>query len=104
MHTNPERDAWIERARAVRIEDVVARRGILLKGKVERVGPCPVCHDGDDRFSINTAKQVFYCRKCGGKGQGSIDFTIFLDGSEFNAAVETLTGEPPPRQKANGAN
>ena len=34
-------DNWSAKARAVRIEDEIARRGIKLRGKVERVGPCP---------------------------------------------------------------
>jgi hypothetical protein len=34
----------IERARAVRIEDEIARRGITLKRVgTEMIGPCPVC-------------------------------------------------------------
>ena len=34
---------WVERARAVRIEDEIARRGIRLTGKVERSFSLP--HD-----------------------------------------------------------
>lgn len=49
-------EALIDRARNVRIEDEIERRGIKLKGNdAERVGPCPKC-GGDDRFSINTKK------------------------------------------------
>jgi hypothetical protein len=33
----------IERARAVRIEDEIARRGIVERPCAEFVGPCPVC-------------------------------------------------------------
>jgi hypothetical protein len=43
-------DAWTERARAVRIEAEIERRGIKLRGGSERVGPCPKC-GGEDRFS-----------------------------------------------------
>jgi putative DNA primase/helicase len=43
----------IERARAVRIEDEIARRGITLKRVgTEMIGPCAVC-GGRDRFAIN---------------------------------------------------
>jgi hypothetical protein len=92
------REEWIGRARGVPIEDEIARRGIKLKGGKDRCGPCPVC-GGDDRFSINTVKQVFNCRQCGGKGD-VIELVRFLDSSVFDAAVETLNREPPP--KANG--
>ena len=58
----------IERARGVRIEDEVERRGIPLRGRgVDRCGPCPVC-GGEDRFAINAAKQCFLCRGCGARG------------------------------------
>jgi hypothetical protein len=53
----------IESARSVRIEDVVARSGIKLRGRVDRCGPCPRC-GGTDRFSINTKKQCWNCRHC----------------------------------------
>ena len=43
----------IERARAVRIEDEIAHRGITLKRVgTEMIGPCAVC-GGRDRFAIN---------------------------------------------------
>jgi phage/plasmid primase-like uncharacterized protein len=95
-----EWDSWIERARAVRIEDEATKRGIKLNGdgKNERCGPCPQC-GGEDRFSINVRKQVFHCRGCGASGD-SIALVQLIDGTDFVHAVETLTGEPPP--KANG--
>jgi hypothetical protein len=36
-----ELEPWIQRAKAVRIEDEIARRGIRLAGKTKRMGPCP---------------------------------------------------------------
>ena len=57
-------DRWVVKARSVPIEDEIARRGIKLRGRIERCGPCPKCA-GEDRFSINTRKQVFNCRGCG---------------------------------------
>ena len=45
----------IERARGVCIEDELDRRGIKVRGRVERVGPCPVC-GGNDRFGVNREK------------------------------------------------
>src|SRR5215472_8964678 len=92
-------DQWRAKARAVRIEDEIERRGIPLKRVgSERIGPCPKC-GGDDRFSINTSKQVFNCRGCG-KGGDVIELVEHLDGCDFIAACTTLAGEPPP--KANG--
>jgi CHC2 zinc finger/Toprim domain len=83
----------IDKARAVRIEDVIAERNIKLSpGRVERCGPCPSC-GGTDRFSINTRKQVFNCRRCGAKGD-VIALVEHLDGVGFKMAVETLGGKP----------
>jgi hypothetical protein len=53
----------IERARSVQIEDEIVRRGITLRGRTERCGPCPLC-GGHDRFSINIDKQLWNCRDC----------------------------------------
>lgn len=95
----PAFDAWVGRARSVPIEHEIERRNIKLNGgKIERAGSCPRC-GGEDRFSINTAKQVFNCRGCGAKGD-VIALAQFLDEVDFVHAVETLTREPPP--KANG--
>jgi putative DNA primase/helicase len=90
-------DRWVVKARSVPIEDEIARRGIKLQGRIERCGPCPKCA-GEDRFSINTRKQVFNCRGCGGHGD-VIALVQFLDDVDFKAACETLTGEPVPDQK-----
>jgi Protein of unknown function (DUF3631)/CHC2 zinc finger len=96
-------DNWIEKARAVHIEDEITRRGIKLRrAGAELIGPCPRC-GGDDRFAINTKKQVWNCRGCGSKGS-VIDLVMSLDGVDFKAACTTLAGEPPPKPngKANG--
>jgi hypothetical protein len=82
---------WVEKARAVHIEDEIARRGIKLRGRIDREGSCPVC-GGEDRFSINTKKQVWNCRGCA-KGGDVIDLVEHLDGVDFRHACETLTGE-----------
>ena len=87
-------DAWTERARALRIEAEIERRGIKLRGGSERVGPCPKC-GGEDRFAINTKKGVWHCRGCD-KGGDVIELVEHLDGVDFIHAVETLAGEPPP--------
>ncbi len=92
---NPE---WIERARNVPIEHVIDARGIKLRGKIERCGPCPIC-GGEDRFSINTKKGVWNCRQCA-KGGDVIALIEHLDGCGFVDACTTLIGKPPP--KPNG--
>ena len=82
----------IERARAIPIEQELARRGHQLRrAGAERMGPCPVC-GGRDRFSVNLRKQIFNCRGCG-RGGDVIDLVAHLDGTGFAEAVRTLTGE-----------
>jgi hypothetical protein len=90
-------DQWVVKARSVPIEDEIARRGIKLRGRIERCGPCPKC-GGEDRFSINTRKQVFNCRGCS-KGGDVIALVEFLDDADFKRACEILTGESAPDQK-----
>src|ERR1700734_575849 len=92
----------IERARAVRIEDEMARRGIKLKPVgAELIGPCPAC-GGRDRFSINLRKQVFNCR--GYSGGNVIKLVQHIDGCDFVSAITTLTGDsirkPTPPAKS----
>jgi phage/plasmid primase-like uncharacterized protein len=90
-HPQHRADAWIERARAVPIEQEIDRRGIRLKGRNEKVGPCPVC-GGTDRFGVNVSKGVWNCRGCN-KGGDVIELVRHLDSCDFLAAIETLTGE-----------
>ncbi len=93
-------DIMIERARAVRIESEIERRGIKLRGRIERVGPCPVC-GGDDRFSINISKQLWNCRGCC-LGGDVIDLVKHLDRVDFKTACATLTGEQSPKPNVKG--
>jgi phage/plasmid primase-like uncharacterized protein len=94
---NSDRQAWIDRARAVRIEDDCARRVVQLNGKrTHREGPCPQC-GGTDRFSINTKKQAFRFRECNPTGGDVIAMVMWMDESNFNEACETLAGNPPPK-------
>jgi hypothetical protein len=81
----------IEAARRTRIEDILERYGVRLRGKTDRCGSCPVC-GGDDRFGVNTKKQLWHCRRCA-KGGDVIAFVMHVDGVDFHAALETLTGE-----------
>src|SRR5690242_15398244 len=95
-------DAWKTRAAATPIVAVAERLGLALKtvtggrGRpIEMAGACPRC-GGDDRFSLNTRKNVFNCRHCGEGGHGGIDLAMFARGVEFLAACELITGDPPP--------
>jgi putative DNA primase/helicase len=90
---SPAFDARIGKARAVPIEHDIERRGINLRGRVDRCGPCPLC-GGHDRFSINTKKQVWNCRGCC-VGGDIIALVQHLEGCDFQTAVGTLAGEPP---------
>jgi hypothetical protein len=87
-------DARVLQARGLPIESEIARRGINLRGRVDRCGPCPLC-GGHDRFSINTKKQVWNCRGCC-VGGDIIALIQHLDGCDFQAAVRTLADEQPP--------
>jgi hypothetical protein len=103
--TSPEFDAWVEKARAIPIENIArdARLSLKRQGR-ELVGPCPRRGEGDDRFAIHVAEQKFNCRKCERGGQGGIDFGQFIwTDIRFLALVERLTGEPRPgKPKSNG--
>jgi hypothetical protein len=88
-------DTDIEAARAARIQDEVARRGIKLRRSgAELTGPCPVC-GGDDRFAINIRKQSWNCRQCKPKAiKGDIIGLVqHLDGCGVRDAVRTLIGQ-----------
>jgi hypothetical protein len=88
-----ERAALVERA--VRIEDEIARRGIRLRGGIDRCGPCPRC-GGTDGFSINLKKQVFNCRR-GSTGGDVIALVRHLDGVGYLDAIALLAGPAPQR-------
>jgi putative DNA primase/helicase len=83
----------IERARGAPIEHEIERRGIKLRGRIDRCGPCPVC-GGDDRFSVNIRKHAWNCRGSGG-GYDAIGLVMHLDGCDFVTAVRNLAGERP---------
>src|SRR6516165_2769778 len=89
---------WKKQARAIPIMNEIVRRGVELKreGK-EFIGPCPLC-GGDDRFAVNTKKEVWNCRGCG-VGGDVIDLVQHLDGVEFIEACTTLAGPPPQNGK-----
>ena len=81
----------IVQSRAVPIERELERRGIKLRGRVDRCGPWPVC-GGTDRFSINVKKQVWNCRGCA-LGGDVIALVQHLDRTGFVTALQVLAGE-----------
>jgi hypothetical protein len=96
----------IERARAVRIENERARRGIKLRRVGhELIGPCPKC-GGRDRFSISVVKNCWHCRQCKAADVTGdvIGFVMWLDNVEFAAAIELLAGDQarPAAKRAHG--
>lgn len=72
------------------IVDQLCIAGLKRAGR-ELTGPCPQC-GGNDRFSVNTSKRVFNCRRCGANG-GNIDLVMFALGMTFPAALSWLCGE-----------
>ena len=90
------RDEWfalVEEARASDMLEVAAAHGARLSKYSttgEYVGPCLHC-GGDDRFSVNPKKLVFFCRGCDRGGQGPVDLEMFCTGVDFTTAVKTLT-------------
>ncbi|WP_296585699.1 CHC2 zinc finger domain-containing protein [Xanthobacter sp.] len=87
---------WVAEARAVGVLDELGRRGVALKrAGSEMVGPCPVC-GGRDRFGVHVRKGIWHCRYAG-RGGDAIALVEYLDGADFLAACETLTGRPPPK-------
>jgi putative DNA primase/helicase len=89
----------ITRARGVPLERELERRGIKLRGRIERCGPCPRC-GGHDRFSVNVKKQLWNCRGCD-IGGGVITLVQHLDGADFTSAVLLLAGGCAPSLSAS---
>ncbi|MEE2860858.1 MAG: hypothetical protein VYB46_08610 [Pseudomonadota bacterium] len=96
-------DLRIQQAHQVPMLDLVDRLDIrgLVRTSGELVGPCPGC-GGKDRFSINPAKGVINCRRCGAKGD-QIALVQLVLGLDFKAALEWIAGpkqELTPAQRA----
>lgn len=82
-------------ARAMPIDGIADQLGIpaLMRAGRELTGPCPEC-GGRDRFSINTAKGVFQCRRCDAKGDG-IELVRWLRQCSLPEALTWLCGDRP---------
>lgn len=90
-------DIRLKEAHAKPIADVVdlLRVGGLKRAGAELVGPCPRpgC-GGNDRFSVNTRKNVFNCRTCGAAGD-QVALVQLVLGMGFPDALGWLCGPKP---------
>ncbi len=90
-------DPRLEQCRAIPIGDIADQLGLELKRvtSTERAGGCPSCGSSgphSDRFAINTARNVFNCRKCGAAGDQLALVQLAL-GCDFKSALAHLAGE-----------
>ncbi|WP_217577349.1 primase-helicase zinc-binding domain-containing protein [Mesorhizobium sp. GbtcB19] len=86
--------ATIAKARDLSIVDVALALGAAQGVKVDERGvPCPAC-GGTDRFSVDSAKNVFLCRWSGAGGD-PIALVQHVNNCSFGEAIEHLTGEKP---------
>lgn len=91
MTLSPELEALRQDALRTSCESwAIQHRWPLSKG-IDRAGPCPKC-GGTDRFAIHTKKNTFLCRRCDIKGNDVIALVMQLEGVEFVAACEIVTG------------
>lgn len=90
-------DDWIAEARRVKVADFCRTRGVRLKTG-DQGQPCPGC-GGRDRFSVNAKKNLWQCR-VSGLGGDAIALAQHMDGTDFLAACEAVTGRPPPGREA----
>ncbi|MCA0851221.1 DUF7146 domain-containing protein [Salipiger thiooxidans] len=86
-------DRRLDEAKAIPILTIAEKLDLKLAkvSPVEHAGPCPDC-GGNDRFAINTQKNVFGCRKCGAGGDG-LALVQLAKGCDFAAALTYLAGE-----------
>lgn len=96
MTLSPELAALRDEAMATSCDSWAIQKRWKLSGRGDMAGPCPNsdCPDGGgtDRFSINTRKNVFNCRKCGISGEGVISLVMATEHVEFARACEIITG------------
>ncbi len=99
-HDGRARDDRIERARAVRIEDVIAQRGIPLKRVgPELVGPCPHC-GGRDPLCGASNQATFPVSRLRRERPRRHRLRVFSTASRtFLDAVATLAGPPSDTAK-----
>jgi len=76
----------------ISIIDVAIKCGIKLVdcGKAEVTISCPFCDDKKKHMCLNTAKNVFYCHRCGESGN-AISLYAKLTGADNKVAYRELT-------------
>jgi len=77
----------------ISIIDTAARCGIRFVdySKTEVTVNCPFCDDKKKHLRLNTAKNVFYCHRCGESGN-SVTLYAGLTGLDNKQAYKELTG------------
>jgi hypothetical protein len=86
MNVSPQWQDWVARARNMRVEDVMRKRGYTLRKKGKQLcGKCPLCggEDLSDRFWVNLKLNKWGCRGCNLNNRDVIDLTRRLDRSEW---------------------
>lgn len=75
---------------AIDLRDLAGQSVELRReSSTEMSGPCPKC-GGTDRFHVKA--DWFFCRQCNEKGGDAIAFVQWLEGLDFRAACERLSG------------
>ncbi|MBI4921871.1 MAG: hypothetical protein HY834_08985 [Devosia nanyangense] len=101
MTLSPELTALRDEAMRVScLSWAIQKRWGLTDAGPERTGPCPKCGSAGhskgtgpvDRFSINIARNIFNCRRCGIAGSGVIDLVMQTQDVVFIEACEIITG------------
>ena len=85
------------------IIDVINVRVPLKKSGSNHTACCPFHHEKTPSFSVNQAKQFYYCFGCNASGT-AISFLMEYDGLPFPDAIETLAdsiGLEVPRDQNN---
>lgn len=95
-------DAFIDDARREPISSYAEHIGAKFKRRSPKgaVGPCPVC-GGDDRFSVDVRKGVFFCRASGAGGDviALAAYRLGVSARDFSGLVlacEDILGRAAP--------
>ncbi len=92
---DPARQMVVDTAKRTDVLDLAQRYTVLHReSSHEYSGPCPKCHDGDDRFHCTA--EWWFCRVCHPERGDAIEMMRWLTGAGFKEAVGMLTGVPMP--------
>ena len=98
-------DPRIDQAKQMPVQEVLQRLAVFdlteNRRRNEASGPCILCGDTGhnpksgppDRFNINLASGVYFCRKCGIAGPDVIRLVQHKEGLAFRDALSWLCGE-----------